>query len=280
MPIFGIVHLTTSTVQRFLTLIGRASILILPLTLALGGDHNWTTGKVLDSAVSRDLLATSIASQAHFTGTARSLITNSSVDRTTFWDKQIVIQGGSYWYAVDDLTLRAVGLPLNGLINRAVANRKHGCRMVVGDPIQYAQEKGKLFVLDADGKECKLDIIRQERIAEVATASLVKSDNTKKLDPTVERNDTVQLDDTAKLASTIVSAAPLTKTSSRSEKRVPLHDADILKLVKAGFSEQMILAKIQSSPGMYELGTDDLWRLKAAGVSENVMIAMMSTLQK
>ena len=67
---------------------------------------------------------------------------------------------------------------------------------------------------------------------------------------------------------------------SKPARAIPLHDVDILKLMKAGFSEQMILAKIQSSPGMYELGTDDLWRLKAAGVSENIMMAMISTLQR
>lgn len=56
----------------------------------------------------------------------------------------------------------------------------------------------------------------------------------------------------------------------------PLHDVDILKLLKAGFSEQVILAKIKSSPGMYELGADDLGTLKADGVSENIIMAMLA----
>jgi hypothetical protein len=36
---------------------------------------------------------------------------------------------------------------------------------MVNDKIKYAQEKRKLYVMDADGKECKLDILRQERLA-------------------------------------------------------------------------------------------------------------------
>ncbi len=93
-----------------------------------------------------------------------STIGGTSIHRNVFWDKRFAVEGGGYIYTVDDLTLRAVGMPTHGMISRAIANRKHGCRMVVGDPIQYAQEKDKLFILDPDGKECKLDIIRQERV--------------------------------------------------------------------------------------------------------------------
>lgn len=55
-----------------------------------------------------------------------------------------------------------------------------------------------------------------------------------------------------------------------------LSNPDILKLKEAGFSEQMIVAKIKSSPGNYGLGTDDLLSLKAAGMSENILNAMMT----
>ena len=55
-----------------------------------------------------------------------------------------------------------------------------------------------------------------------------------------------------------------------------LSNSDILKLKEVGFSEQMIVAKIKSSPGNYGLGTDDLMSLKAAGVSENILNAMMT----
>ncbi len=213
-------------------------VVVVPFSVAFGGSHTWSTGKVLDTTVNRDVLATGFAFASQT------------------WDKQIIIQGEHYQYVVDDLTLKAVGLPTRGILDRAVANRKHGCRMVVGDSIQYAPEKGKLFILDADGKECKLDIVRQERIPGTASTPLVSPTNAN------------------------LPVVPVTETGDRSNRSTPLHDADILKLMKAGFSEQMILAKIQSSPGMYELGTDDLWRMKAAGVSENIMMAMMSSLQK
>ncbi len=55
-----------------------------------------------------------------------------------------------------------------------------------------------------------------------------------------------------------------------------LSNSDILKLKKAGFSEEIIVAKIKSSPGKYGLGTDDLLNLKAAGMSENILNAMMT----
>ncbi|MDQ2841139.1 MAG: hypothetical protein M3Y72_08910 [Acidobacteriota bacterium] len=55
-----------------------------------------------------------------------------------------------------------------------------------------------------------------------------------------------------------------------------LHNLDVVKLKNAGFSEQMIVAKIKSSPGNYDLGTDDLLRLKAAGISEDILNVMMT----
>ena len=52
---------------------------------------------------------------------------------------------------------------VNGpLPRRAITNHKHGCRFMIGEDIQYVQEKGKLIVLDLDGKACDLDIIKQE----------------------------------------------------------------------------------------------------------------------
>ena len=39
----------------------------------------------------------------------------------------------------------------------------HSCRFVIGDYVRYAQDRGKLFVIGADGTECKFDIVRQER---------------------------------------------------------------------------------------------------------------------
>jgi len=44
--------------------------------------------------------------------------------------------------------------------------RTRDCRFIVGDPVKFAQDKQNkrtLYAVDADGKECKLNIERQER---------------------------------------------------------------------------------------------------------------------
>lgn len=55
-----------------------------------------------------------------------------------------------------------------------------------------------------------------------------------------------------------------------------LHNADILALKQADFSDQVIIARIKSSLGLYELGTADLVKLKTAGVSQDVIAAMIA----
>ncbi len=56
------------------------------------------------------------------------------------------------------------GHGLVAITSHAIAKRKHGCRFIVGDEVKFWQEKAVLHVVDADGKECKLDILRQERL--------------------------------------------------------------------------------------------------------------------
>ena len=79
-------------------------------------------------------------------------------------DTQLLIVGEQYAYVVNDSVSKSVGLPTHGIVKRAIMNRKHGCRFVVGDNVRYSQDRTKLYVLDADGKECKLDIARQQRL--------------------------------------------------------------------------------------------------------------------
>jgi hypothetical protein len=48
------------------------------------------------------------------------------------------------------------------------SSRKLGscpCQFIFGDDVRYVQEKSKLYVLDADAQGCKLDILRQKRLA-------------------------------------------------------------------------------------------------------------------
>jgi len=55
-----------------------------------------------------------------------------------------------------------------------------------------------------------------------------------------------------------------------------LNNEAIVKMVKAGLAEELIVSTIQSQPGSYSLGADDLIALKSAGVSEKILAAMVA----
>jgi hypothetical protein len=56
---------------------------------------------------------------------------------------------------------------------------------------------------------------------------------------------------------------------------MPLANADITALKEAGLSDELVIAKIKSSPANYSLNTDDLIGLKKATISEGVIAAMI-----
>lgn len=56
----------------------------------------------------------------------------------------------------------------------------------------------------------------------------------------------------------------------------PLTNAAVVKLVKAGFKEKTIISIVQSRPNQFDLGTEQLIQLKRAGVSENIILTMLS----
>jgi hypothetical protein len=56
----------------------------------------------------------------------------------------------------------------------------------------------------------------------------------------------------------------------------PLTNEDIVKMKNAGFSDELIVSKIQTSRGDYKLETDDLVDMKKVGISEQVLKAMMT----
>jgi hypothetical protein len=80
----------------------------------------------------------------------------------TVQDTQLMIVADDFLYVVDDTVLKGRGL--YGSVGRAVANRKHGCHVIIGDPIKYVEDKAFLIVQDVDGKECRMEIVRQERV--------------------------------------------------------------------------------------------------------------------
>src|SRR5438270_257205 len=59
---------------------------------------------------------------------------------------------------------------------------------------------------------------------------------------------------------TLVPAQPEADTRKVSRPKC-LHNTDILSLRQAGFSDEVIIARIKSSLGLYEMGTDDLLNL-------------------
>ena len=71
-------------------------------------------------------------------------------------------------------------------------------------------------------------------------------------------------------------SVPSNEREGKSLSGPALHNSDILELKAAGFSEQVIIAKIKSSPGTYDLATADLVKLKTAGLSDAVLAAMLA----
>src|ERR1039458_10542252 len=55
-----------------------------------------------------------------------------------------------------------------------------------------------------------------------------------------------------------------------------LTNDSIVKMVKAGLSEEIVLGSIHSQPGRYSTGADDLIALKNAGVGDKIIAAMMN----
>jgi hypothetical protein len=57
----------------------------------------------------------------------------------------------------------------------------------------------------------------------------------------------------------------------------PLTNASVVKLVKAGFKEKTVITIINNRPGNFKLDTEHLIELKRSGVSENIILAMLSS---
>ena len=140
--------ITTFTVD--LTLLALAA-------LPLGAkDPDWKTGKVLDAAAAK-----SYVEAGDRTGATATL---------TIRDTQLLLVSDEFAYVVND-TRTSNRLPLHqGVIGdsaaivHAVSGRHHGCRFIVGDEVKFHQNKAVLHVIDADGKECKTEVLRQERL--------------------------------------------------------------------------------------------------------------------
>jgi hypothetical protein len=143
--------------------------------LAAEKARDWKTGKVLGSAVDKGTYATGSTTSGSINGTVSpdygggstlnaTTTANTRVRNVTVKTNTLIILGDDYAYTIEDATQRTDSLRAGSLLGTALANRKHGCRFIVGEDIKYAQEKDRLYILDADGKECRLDILRQEKL--------------------------------------------------------------------------------------------------------------------
>jgi len=56
----------------------------------------------------------------------------------------------------------------------------------------------------------------------------------------------------------------------------PMNNDGVIKLVKSGMTEDLIINVIQQQPGMYSLSANDLVALKEASVSEKIISAMLA----
>jgi hypothetical protein len=56
----------------------------------------------------------------------------------------------------------------------------------------------------------------------------------------------------------------------------PMNNDGVIRLVKSGMTEDLIISVIQQQPGMYALGANDLAALKEASVSEKIIAAMLA----
>ncbi|MBN2399653.1 MAG: hypothetical protein JXI33_04860 [Candidatus Aminicenantes bacterium] len=82
----------------------------------------------------------------------------------------------------------------------------------------------------------------------------------------------------AKLIATIVVVMILAFTGNVGavEEEKPLDNAQVIKMTKADLGDTIIIAKIKSAQAVnFNLTTDDLMALKAAGVSQDVIAAML-----
>lgn len=65
-------------------------------------------------------------------------------------------------------------------------------------------------------------------------------------------------------------------SSAQRGQETALTNAAVVKLVRAGFKEKTVIAIIRSRPSAFNLDPDKLIELKRNGVSENVILAMLS----
>lgn len=79
-----------------------------------------------------------------------------------------------------------------------------------------------------------------------------------------------------KLLMTATVCCLLFASANAQRPQAPLTNASVVKLVRAGFKEKTVIAIINSRPGNFRVEPEQLIELKRNGVSENIILAMLS----
>src|SRR5215213_6289258 len=66
------------------------------------------------------------------------------------------------------------------------------------------------------------------------------------------------------------------RAEAQKQAEGPMTNAEVIKLVKAGFKEKTIVLIIASRIPNFDLSSDRMIQLKRAGVSENIIVAMLA----
>ncbi len=74
----------------------------------------------------------------------------------------------------------------------------------------------------------------------------------------------------------LLAACAFGVSAQNKQNEGPLTNAEIVKLVKAGFKEKTIVLIIASRPANFDLSSDRMIQLKRNGVSENIIVAMLA----
>jgi hypothetical protein len=181
-----------SILGKSLRIAAVALLTCMSVAVVAAKDRAWQLGRVFDSTMSRQIVtlgsitntsgtttasgvaaanttgtATTVgntttlqgATDMSGTATARGQSTSyTAIQRAAVQTNELLIVADKYLYVIEDSRSYVPGRPIMNAIN----NRHHGCRFIVGEDIKYAQEKGYLWVLDPDGRECKIPIMRQQ----------------------------------------------------------------------------------------------------------------------
>jgi hypothetical protein len=129
-------------------------VLLATLASATAADkqRDWQTGKVLDSERNRYFVGT--VGNANTTGTAQINGNNGTYQASTTSSQSalykvyetFLIEGDSYAYLAQERLRWRWSKPAN---------------LTVNGPVKYAVEKRKLFVVDEDGKEHEMEIVKK-----------------------------------------------------------------------------------------------------------------------